>query len=274
MEVEVCLMEVKCIFLDVDGTLIEPIKGIFRIRSEHETLFQSLQKRNIKIVCATGRPLYALGILTSFKFDAYICLNGAMVYFNNELIQKTSYSKADIKRLWDTLVKLKIDFVMQGDESLFYLDKNSPYVKQYLDHVLNRKNTQAHCKFPDCDIYKTTVFLTDEKQKEDLMQRVGANNNVMFYSSHLRDDHALRLNGEITQKGVNKGRGVNTILNVLNINENEAIAFGDNDNDIEMFEKVKGFAMGNATKELKKVAFKVIDDVSTLTIIDEINKLI
>ncbi len=266
-------MNVKCAFFDIDGTLIEPTKGIFKVRKEHEAIFRALQANNIKVVSATGRQLNSLRVATPFKFDANICLNGAMIHIDNHLIEKTTYTPSTIQSLWSTLVAHDIDFVMQGESVYYYHHKNSDNVSKYIELVLMQKDTKAYYGFPKHDIYKVSVFLSNQTQKDSLIKELSFEHNLMFYSSHLRQSSAKRLNGEITQKDVHKGKGVKTVLNLFNIDPSEAIAFGDNANDVEMFKLVRGYAMSDATKELKQHAFKVIDDVTTFTIIDELKAL-
>ena len=51
-------------------------------------------------------------------------------------------------------------------------------------------------------------------------------------------------------------------LLALELNKNEAMAFGDDINDIPMFEKVRyGICMGNGKEEAKKEAFFVTDNI-------------
>ena len=106
------------------------------------------------------------------------------------------------------------------------------------------------------------------------MEKLNEQYNLMFYNSHLRSDNDQRLNGEITLKNVHKGKGVETVLKHLNISSNEAIAFGDNSNDVEMFKIVRGFAMLESTDDLIESSYKIIGDVASFTIIEEIEKLI
>lgn len=52
-----------------------------------------------------------------------------------------------------------------------------------------------------------------------------------------------------------KGAGVNKILEYYHLDKSEALAFGDGNNDIEMFQAVgTGVAMENASDSLKAVA--------------------
>jgi hydroxymethylpyrimidine pyrophosphatase-like HAD family hydrolase len=60
---------------------------------------------------------------------------------------------------------------------------------------------------------------------------------------------------DVIRDKVNKGFGVNCVLNHLGIRKDTAIAFGDGLNDKEMLQNVgEGFAMGNAHPELLSYA--------------------
>ena len=67
---------------------------------------------------------------------------------------------------------------------------------------------------------------------------------------------------DLTLKGVSKAVGIEKLVERLNRDINDTIAFGDGRNDIEMLETVKvGVAMGNAVPEAKAVADYVTDRI-------------
>lgn len=60
---------------------------------------------------------------------------------------------------------------------------------------------------------------------------------------------------EIVKRGINKARGIKHVQNYLNIADDHIIAFGDEDNDIEMIKfATHGIAMANGLKDLKEIA--------------------
>lgn len=60
-----------------------------------------------------------------------------------------------------------------------------------------------------------------------------------------------------------KGVGVQKVLDYFHIKNEQAIAFGDGGNDIEMLQTVgTGVAMGNATDDVKAAADTVCGNVS------------
>ena len=57
---------------------------------------------------------------------------------------------------------------------------------------------------------------------------------------------------EIVKRGINKARGIEQVRQFLNIDPQHIIAFGDEDNDIEMIKYAQhGVAMDNGLQELK-----------------------
>jgi len=57
------------------------------------------------------------------------------------------------------------------------------------------------------------------------------------------------------QHDVSKSIAVHAVLEYFGLSPEEALAFGDGDNDIDMLEKVGfGIAMGNGSKALKNIA--------------------
>ena len=65
---------------------------------------------------------------------------------------------------------------------------------------------------------------------------------------------------EIMDKSVSKAVGIKILLSHYNFGVDDAVAFGDNYNDIEMLEYIpRSVAMGNAPDAVKKIASTVTD---------------
>ena len=71
-----------------------------------------------------------------------------------------------------------------------------------------------------------------------------------------------------------KGESVKFVLNYLKINKNESASFGDDLQDITMFEQTGySFAMDNAKEEAKKAAKYITKSVSSNGVAHALNKL-
>lgn len=74
--------------------------------------------------------------------------------------------------------------------------------------------------------------------------------------------HQTGYSFDLTLKGVSKAVGIKKLVEALNKDMQDTIAFGDGRNDLEMLEEVNtGVAMGNAVPEAKAVANEVCQDV-------------
>ena len=68
---------------------------------------------------------------------------------------------------------------------------------------------------------------------------------------------------DIIPKTGGKGAAIGKILECYHFAKEEAMAFGDGNNDMEMLQAVgKGIAMKNASPELKELADEICDDVA------------
>lgn len=68
-------------------------------------------------------------------------------------------------------------------------------------------------------------------------------------------------NVEFNRRGVNKGNALKTLREKLGIEQNRVIAFGDNENDLDMFaEAGTAVAMANAKEEIRAAADCVTED--------------
>ena len=79
---------------------------------------------------------------------------------------------------------------------------------------------------------------------------------------------------EIYDERYNKGYGVKKLLEMLNISKEDSYAFGDGENDLEMFQEVKhGIAMGGYFEKLGEYAFDFTEDVQNEGITKGLEKL-
>ena len=66
---------------------------------------------------------------------------------------------------------------------------------------------------------------------------------------------ALKMNIEVNAAGVNKGKALVRLGEILGISREEIMAFGDGANDLDMMKEVGiGVAMGNGKEEIKEAA--------------------
>ena len=231
-------MEVKAIVLDLDGTLLKNDKSI----SEYTVDVLRRYSKIGKIVIATGRSIYRIkSYVSQFDTVGSVNNNGGAIYKGNELIKKYDINPNSIKEL----VHL-IQSIGKVEVSVWY-----PTTNLATNPVYARPNGPTYYStledFETNEIQKITVF-TDEREK-------------MLAIDYDKYDCKCILNAHepnffcIMNQHVNKSAGLNELLSELGINPKETIAFGDDLNDLEMFELCgKAIAVSNAFDLVKEKA--------------------
>ena len=250
---------IKLIAIDMDGTLLNEKKHIDKAQKEaiHEAV-----EAGIKIVLCTGRPLYGilpfyeeLG-LSELDSEGYVILNnGCSIHKTKdwELIDQVNFTSDDIDYLYKFSEGYDINFTLVNDYYYFNIDDRKP-----TDELI----TDAGFVFSDI----TNISLKEAKNGKHKIIKIMflGNPNIMadFQKENeniLKDKYSSVLSQpyvyEILPKGNNKGTGLKKLAKKLGIKQEEIMAIGDGNNDIEMFEYANySVAMENSTELAKKAA--------------------
>ena len=232
----------KIAFFDVDGTLL-PL-GQKRLSTPTRQALLGLREHGVKIAMATGRGVLTMPRFEGVDFDVYLTFNGSYCFMGDEVIHTCPIPRDDVMRLVGNLDAM-------GRAAAI---SNEHYV------VCNGvdDNLVTYLGFGSA----RPVIVDDfyERLSDDIYQ-------LMVSCS--RDEHERILEGthgtaitawwdrgaDIIPSSSGKGIAVRRILDYLNIDQGDAIAFGDGENDMEMFEAVgTGIAMGNAPDNVKEAA--------------------
>jgi 5-amino-6-(5-phospho-D-ribitylamino)uracil phosphatase len=243
------------IALDLDGTLLSDAK---EISTKNKQILQRAMDEGHIVVIATGRPHRA-----SIQYYQELGLKTPMVNFNGALIHHPADKKWDVlhnpmsKRTALSIVQacydLDVHNVLAEVKDNVYLDKYSqeiidifyqttddtPFVIGSLKSKLNEDPTSLLIHPKEEHIHTLRDHL-DEFHAEVIEHRKwGAPWNII----------------EIVKKGINKAVGLQKIAHYYQIPQDRIIAFGDEDNDLEMIDYAGvGVAMGNAIEPLKNIA--------------------
>ena len=249
---------IKLIAIDMDGTLLNEKKHIDKAQKEaiHEAV-----EAGIKIVLCTGRPLYGilpfyeeLG-LSELDSEGYVILNnGCSIHKTKdwELIDQVNFTFDDIDYLHKFSEGYDINFTLVNDYYYFNIGRKPT------DELI----TDAGFVFSDI----TNISLKEAKNGKHKIIKIMflGNPNIMadFQKENeniLKDKYSSVLSQpyvyEILPKGNNKGTGLKKLAKKLGIKQEEIMAIGDGNNDIEMFEYANySVAMENGTELAKKAA--------------------
>ncbi|MCZ8531742.1 Cof-type HAD-IIB family hydrolase [Psychrobacillus psychrodurans] len=249
-------MKQHLIVLDLDGTLLTDEKVI---SAKTKNILQQAKNEGHEVMIATGRPYRSsemyykeLGLTTPI-----VNFNGAFVHHPRNSSWKTLHTPIDLK-----VVKQVVEAV----ES--YSIKNM--LAEVLDDVyLHYHDEKILSAFSLGNPQVTTGDLKSLLKTDPTSLLIHAEeDSVDLVRQHLRDVHAEVIDHrrwgapwdviEIVKHGLNKAVGLSHVSEYLNIPQERIIAFGDEDNDLEMIEYAGvGVAMGNAISPLKNIANEV-----------------
>lgn len=243
------------IALDLDGTLLSDEKIISN--KNKQIISKAIEEGHI-VVIATGRPHRA-----SIQYYQELGLKTPMVNFNGALIHHPTDRKWDVlhnpmpKRtalsIVETCYDLGVHNVLAEVQDQVYLDK---YNQDLIDIFYQ---TAEDSPF--------VIGSLKSKLKEDPTSLLihPKEDHIISLRNHLDEFHAEVIEHrkwgapwnviEIVKKGINKAVGLRKIAHYYQIPEDRIIAFGDEDNDLEMIDYAGvGVAMGNAIDQLKSIA--------------------
>ncbi len=241
---------IKIIFFDIDGTLID--MKTKRISEKVMDTLKQLKNNGIKICIATGRSPLTLPVFEGIEFDAYLTFNGSLCYnqsgdiFRNPIISedvnKIIRNAADIGRPVSVATKDRLASNGTDTDLEEYYSFAGKKLEVADDFDIVCKNEIYQIMLGCCEA-DYDVILKDVREAK-----------ITAWWSRAVD---------IIPASGGKGVGIKKILEFYGLEESEALAFGDGDNDIEMLQVVgTGIAMGNASPRLKKIADEVCGHVA------------
>lgn len=257
---------IRMIGLDMDGTLLTTEKEL----TEHtrEVLREAID-RGVVVLPATGRPLAGIPEeVLKFPGVRYaVASNGARivdlkesrVLYEDLVSYETGRRVLEICSRYDSMLEIYYDGVGYAEEEkLKHLDEYVPrlpmarYIASSRRPVADVRAMHEERKAPTDKVQ--ALFRTTEECKK-------AWKEVEKEIPDIEITGALSNNIEVNAKGVNKGRGLMILGELLGIHREEIMAVGDGSNDIAMLREAGlGVAMENATEAVKAAA-----DVVTLS---------
>lgn len=241
---------IKAVFFDIDGTLIAHDLKV--VPKDTREALAILRKKGIKCVVASGRHLLEFEFLdiADLRFDAYVLLNGQLCLDDKyEVIFDNPISTKDRDKLIEAFNTHLLPLAIVEKDRL-YINFNNEDVKKAQDSISSPLFEVGEYKGEA--IYQITAFGNEDKLKE-LVKDLKSVKLTRW--NPLGVDIIPRIGG--------KAKGIEAVLKTLAIKEDEFMAFGDGENDIDMLKMAKiGIAMGNSSNALKEVADYVSLDAS------------
>ncbi|CEA03225.1 Putative phosphatase YwpJ [Jeotgalicoccus saudimassiliensis] len=264
----------KAIALDLDGTVLNNA-GEFP-DSLRDTL-QAVHDKGIKIIIATGRslPMIHKKVPHDVPVDGYVGASGMTVHHGDTLLSRTAFTEEQVDFVLSQVREHEIHYEMTTSEhgGPYTFKEDRAYAEKDLtqtpdatvleyENIGTAKTLNSTEQWVDTlDINRSDIikfyFFSNSKEKIDnwaalLQEKFTTDAGYQIYRT---SDH----NSEIMVYGTDKGTGLVTLLEEMNLSIDDVHAFGDSMNDIPMFKIAgKATAMANGKEDVKAIA----DDVT------------
>jgi len=253
--------KIKIIAIDLDGTLLNE-KSNISDRTK-EVVGKVLEKYpDLHFVISTGRPRVAitriretLGITERPNTESLLS-NGCVLYD----------SKGEI--IWQKIIPTEFvvkfhEFVKSYPEGVYFyaagddtLAINEKWAKpknetENDERALAKEKLLADILSGNKMVNKVSFFFYKCPDVEVIIEELQKLRKEYELDSFQPSPHFI----EFISPNSNKGSGLIELMNRLNVSKEEVIAFGDGNNDLELFQTAGWpIAMANACKELKPLA--------------------
>ncbi|GAA0086485.1 Cof-type HAD-IIB family hydrolase [Clostridium sp. CTA-7] len=262
-------MNKKLIFIDVDGTLCDLAGEV--PKSAREAIQEARDNGHLVYIC-TGRSKPEINDdIESIGFDGMICAGGGYVEVDGETLMHRKMPEEFVIRLIEYFNKYDIAYYIESNDGLFGslnckdailgqvtngLNENSKAYEEAIEEIkwFNEILDKHKDKQIDYNNVNKISFISNGHPYEDVFNTF--NKDLELY--HNTVPQFGPESGEVGIKGISKYTAIKFVIDYLNIDKSNTLAYGDGENDIEMFRCVShGVAMENAKPKLLEIADEV-----------------
>jgi len=238
----------KIIFFDIDGTLV-PLKEGIRPRTVEA--LQKLRQNGIKLCIATGRAPMEVPKFEGVTFDAFLTYNGSYCFTPERDVFKNLIPKADIALLRRNAEALGRPMALATKDRLAANGSDPDLAEYFAIGGVELVIADDFDAMAQGEIFQ--VLMSGREAEYPAILKDVENAKIAAWWDRAVD--IIPANGD-------KGIAVEKVLEFYGIDKADSMAFGDGNNDIEMFGAVgTGVAMANASDRLKAVAADTCRDV-------------
>ena len=245
----------KLIFCDIDGTIVDGSRGMLKVSDKTRYAFRELKRQGDYVVVSSGRCRALLNEdILSLEPSGFVLCNGAYAEIEGKEVHSLYFSKEAKDAIRRASMKYDGFCILESFDDV------------YVDSLASK----TFIRFINGWGAALSGFKEETDQDENyLIAMIGFSDRETLWKAKedLKDyvdcfDHKVTPSCDVNIKGVNKGTGVEKIIEVMNIPLEDTYCFGDGTNDIEMLECVgHPVMMANSQQELYGRGFEETGDV-------------
>lgn len=262
----------KIAFFDVDGTLCNS-SGVV-LESSVTAIRNFRAEGNLAYICTGRSKPEILDSILDVGFDGIIGAGGGYIVMNDEVVSHKTMPKDAVLEIIDFFGQHDVGYYLESNDGLFGSENCERKIKEEVKKVSEQEGTPFEEMSDKMEwFFELTRNYDNEQVDHGNVNKISfINNTIPFKEIDAKFGEEFHMyhstvhlfgpeSGEIAVMGIDKEKAVTFVLDHLNLTKEDAIAFGDGDNDLSMFKAV-GYkvAMANATDNLKAVADEITAD--------------
>ena len=250
----------KAVFFDGDGTVTDMVKGI--PDSAAQAIRACKENGHLTFLCTgRSRALVDRGLET-VGFDGIIAGAGTYLEWNGEVQYNKEITPAKARRAMELLREKGLVPVMEGKDYMYYdpdeytdeVDWFAGRVTRMLGERWKPISGNEDCMY----VNKISAKAIAGADREGALQALSPSFDAVIHEAKGFAGGTI----EFMPKGYSKALGIAVACRLYGIDREDTAAFGDSNNDLEMFHHVHTkVAMGNASPKLLELADYVTTDM-------------
>ena len=241
------LKGIKLIVADLDGTLLKSDKSL------DDNIKDVISGQDYKFTIASGRSMVLVKkFISELNIDLpYITNNGAEIYQNDACVKQYSIPDDEVRFILNLVQKFDLECHANAGNCIYTMGKIDlilPFRKRF-EGVLPIVDNASVNAVSANTINKIMCIDKDLNKVQEFA------NKINLYCEHVHCERAEGNAFVMVNRQASKGLALKNLLKLLHISSEEVVVFGDNYNDVSMFEAAKySVCMENADNDVKDKA--------------------
>ncbi len=247
---------IKLVASDLDGTLLK--RPATSLNPEIFEIVKELQAKGIPFISASGRPIQSQKTLWGPIADqiSYVGENGALCLLHNKPYVVSYLDTTLAFRMIHEISKNPECKILVSCPTQCYILESDMEFRDYVDR---------HLQF-DIGLVKDFSEITEPIVKVAYNHKDGWPESLLYYKEMFAGEAVVVSSGnnwvDLMPLTCNKAEGLKLVLDKLGIPAEDVMAFGDQQNDMEMLSFVgHSYAMESGVPETKAIAKHITDSV-------------
>lgn len=247
-------MKLPAFFFDIDGTLLDYSHNLTKISPATMKALDALRKHHPTFIASGRTHCFIDSAILDYPFDGFVTCNGAYVEYQNQCIYQQVISLEAMQAALKVCDKYHAVVYLEDHDKIYTYTTNEDLHAWFAQKwSMDEKIVVRDFDVTQIKAHMAMIVLQDDTFCLEVQEALSPYFDV---SRHVNQNSF-----DLTIQNENKAKGIAQVMAYFQADLQEAWAFGDAYNDLEMIASVgHGIAMGNAVEALKARAFDVTDE--------------